>query len=301
MSFLARAIAVIVCFCFAPVAQSYWQSRDSNYNIAISSGYVGPGDLTTFSAWWGLRAYSAAKRGTAAANVCDAADAHCGDLSTNATSGTITSFVMSGGSGVDCSAVACTIKTLYDQTGNGNDVTQATINIRPKLLINSASCPSLSLPCGFWDTTATAPRLRGTITTVNQPFSISTVAKRTGNNTLFGPIVTGSGFGVYFDHAVNQAIIYAGTLSSAVAAADGSFHALNGTFNGASSALMVDGSDTTGLSTGAGSFANPTSFGDEGTTALTLTGISTEGGVFSGGSNATRSALNSNQRTYWGF
>jgi hypothetical protein len=48
-------------------AQAFWQSRDSNYNIAISAGasYTGPGDVVSgATAWYGLRAYNAAYAAT---------------------------------------------------------------------------------------------------------------------------------------------------------------------------------------------------------------------------------------------
>jgi len=39
----------------------------------VSVAYVGPGDIINpaGTAWWGLRAFSAAKRGNAAVNVCN--------------------------------------------------------------------------------------------------------------------------------------------------------------------------------------------------------------------------------------
>jgi hypothetical protein len=53
-------------------------------------GYTGPGDIAPGAkAWWGLRAYSAAKRGTRAVNVCNVSDVACVDFNTDATTGTL--------------------------------------------------------------------------------------------------------------------------------------------------------------------------------------------------------------------
>src|SRR5215472_2356967 len=77
-------------------------------------GYQGPGDVVSgATAWWGYRAYNAAKCGTAAVNVCNVSDVVCADQSTSATTGQL--FLNTVG-GTNCvSAGPCTNKTLYDQ------------------------------------------------------------------------------------------------------------------------------------------------------------------------------------------
>lgn len=48
-------------------AQAFWQSRDSNYNVSITSAssYVGPGDVIASAiVWYGVRGYSAAYAAT---------------------------------------------------------------------------------------------------------------------------------------------------------------------------------------------------------------------------------------------
>lgn len=263
-----------------------------------SVAYVGPGDLDTFSAWWGLRGYATAYAGNAA-NICTPLDAVCLDVTI--VSGNLNTTTL-GTLACNNSTTICTAKTLYDQTGNGNDVTQATSGLRPVYIAPGAAngCTTTAFPC-LSLTRASAQRLRGTITTVTQPYTISGVAKRTGSTTSFNPVIAGNGFGLFFTNAVNNAIIYAGTISGTVGATDNAFHAMNGTFNNASSALMVDGADTTGLTTGLGSFANAISIGDDGVGTNSLDGRFVEGGILSGGSNAIRLRQNNNSRAYWGF
>ena len=97
-------------------------------------------------------------------------------------------------------------------------------------------------------------------------------------------------------------VLYAGSVSAAVTANDNAFHAANSVFNGSSSILMVDGSDTTGLVAGAGSIANPISVGDDGGGASFMTGYVAEVGIWSTAFSGTnRTNINSNQHSYWGF
>ena len=261
-------------------------------------GYVGPGDVTTFSAWWGLRGYNTAYSGNAA-NICTPLDALCLDVAIVA--GALNTTTL-GTLACNNTTTICTVKTLYDQTGNGNSVTQATIATRPKYVAPGAAngCPTTLLPCMSFAGTVTNQFLRGTITTINQQFSISAVVERSADTSSFNPYLTGGGFGGYFLNSTNNVMIYAGTVSSAVAASDNSYHSLQSVFNSAASILTVDGVDTTGLDVSTGAFSTPTSIGDNGAGGNFLGGFLSEDGVASGGFSGTvRTNLCHNQRLYY--
>lgn len=92
--------------------------------VSLPSSYVGPGDIVSgWSAFWGLRAFSAATVGNkiinARGNDGTTADIH--SLSSGALdSVTLAAFIVSHGS-------PTTITRFYDQTGNGNDIVQGTV------------------------------------------------------------------------------------------------------------------------------------------------------------------------------
>jgi hypothetical protein len=48
--------------------------------FASGGGYVGPGDIVSFTAWWGFRAYSAARAGTKAIRIVRASDSAQSDI-----------------------------------------------------------------------------------------------------------------------------------------------------------------------------------------------------------------------------
>ena len=89
------------------------------------NAYVGPGDIVSgATAWYGLRAYSAAIAATGtqkAINIRRASDNTTKDIlirkSGNLDPTTAATF---------CASTTCYVTTWYDQTGNGNDVAQGT-------------------------------------------------------------------------------------------------------------------------------------------------------------------------------
>jgi len=284
--FIAFIFATALCF-----AQRGQQLLISQKISAVS--YTGPGDIITTNtlAWWGLRAWSAATRGNAAANVCDSGDAHCVDALTDATTGNL--IVPS--SNPNCGSSACTVKKLYDQTAGGNcggscDLVQATEANRPVL---TTSCIG-SLTCMTWTASQTLLSAAGT-TTVNDPFTFSTVVIRTASGTG-NPLIIGVENGqvqLSFFLTANTVFGYGGNAVFGTAA-DNSFHAMQMLFNGASANLYIDGTPNTGNDGG-------TVLAGKLCMSIGVVGSSTEGGMWSADKSANFSALNSNQHTYWGF
>lgn len=264
----------------------------------LSTDYVGPGNVVPSAlAWWGLRCYNNAKAGASQAiNIRRASDSTTTDIGLTATCNldvaTATTF---------CASTTCFVTKVYDQTGNGRNIAQATAANQPQLIL---SCLG-SLPCmrfdgvnDYLDTTAFAQA---------QPFTVSDVATRTGNFTTIGTLIRGDNgtqFIFRYAGAANQVHMYAGTSPAAKTASDSAWHAFNVVFNGASSVLKVDATDNTvnagtnGLTGGAQNLTVGTVPGGG---SEYFTGDLTEEGVWGSGFSATsRTNMCNNQYTYWG-
>jgi hypothetical protein len=145
-------------------------------DAAPSGGaYTGPGDLAGLSgayAWWGLRAYNnavAAAHGNVV-RVCNSSGTGAIDITANS-DGTITPPGATA-----CGGSACTlVTTLYDQTGNGRHLTQATTASMPTF--NGTGVLSMSVFNQFGGTNLFTAAL-----TLPQPFSVSTIVTRVTNN-----------------------------------------------------------------------------------------------------------------------
>ncbi len=289
---MKRVLLLALALCLGvSTAGSYWQSR-SQVGVGGAAAYSGPGDIVGAArVWWGLRGYNAAFSG-AIANICDTATgAVCADATWSG--GTLTLPTIGG---LVCGVgVTCNVKTLYDQTGNGINATQATNANRPALTINCVS----TLPCM---TFSGSQRLVSGNVVGNQPLTISTVANLTGSPSgspravEIGNIAIALGWGP----SANSPFVYAGTVLAS-SATDGSFHAMQGIVNGGSSTLYIDGSATNG-NAGAAADTNIVNIGDCFPNTCGLTGNITEVGIwgaaFTGGQ---QSSMNSNQHSYWGF
>lgn len=227
--------------------------------------YQGVGDIIGgATAYWDLSAYSLATTGTKAANICNAGDANCADVNTLANGmfdvTTATSAPLNcGGTGG-----TCTIKTLYDQTGNGHDATQATISKRPPLALN---CIGLTIPCMTLSSAAATSLVAAISVTQAQPWTALAVFKETGtdaggnmlsdfnvgNNELF-VVNSGNNFG-----------LFAAPTETSAAAARNNWHAGMGKASGATSEIVVDGTPTSPLTIGTGSFTGQFAIGQDGT------------------------------------
>lgn len=284
---------------------AYSQANPQQILIALGSKYSGPGDVVSGAmAWWGLRAYSNAKAGTKAANICNASDTNCADVNT-LTNGNF-DVATSQGAPLNCGGAGgtCTVKTLYDQSGStlcigstACNLTNTTIANRPTLTFNCVG----ALPCMTWASpTVQVLSSLGLIATQSQPFSVSAVGERTGAFTSIGDIAGGAsnGFQFGFGGSANTALLYAGTITTATAA-DSTLHALQGLANGASSVISVDGSPTN-VSAGANTLFSGSVL-TMGKNNNGLTGLVMEQGLWGSSISSSFSALSINQHAYWGF
>lgn len=293
----ALLLAGLVCITQQPTS-AYWQSRDSNYNIAISGGapaYTGIGDILAQTFWGGFRAYSSATRGTKAINACIPADAACADLSTDATTGLLVVSTIGGSS---CSVVTCTIKTLYDKAST-NDATQATIGSRPTLTANS-------LNTAWCMTFAGGQALIGVNYTSSQPYSMLAVTKPTSNTGDQGIMGVDNGTfagGILNHSSTGNFQIYSGNTIAAATTLN-TWHAYQGVFNGVLNGVNAqDGSEVTGDGGSQSLTAYPLNIGQEGTASQPYTGLICEVGYLNAGySGANRTAMNTNMHgAYGGF
>ncbi len=299
------AAAVAICCMTAP-ALSYWQSRDQ-ITVGAPASYSGPGDVQAFSVWWGLRAYTLATAGTKSANICNSGDANCADINTLANGNF--DVATATGAPLNCGGAGgtCTVKTLYDKTGNllctgsvACDITNSTIATRPTLVLNCLG----TLPCLGLSSTQTLITTTSLVSSMTQIYSVYGVGNRTGGTTSFSDITSNSGatnVQMGFGTSANTAAMYAGNVATKTSVADNSFHNIISIFNGVSSTLYADGSSSTvdaGTgATGTGKFC----ITGIGCTGNGLTGQVVEAGWKNSDITSVLSALNSNVHSYWGF
>lgn len=281
---------------------------------AASGGasYNGPGDIVSGAlGWWGLRCYNNAYSG----NVADIVDSGTGNTTgtrLQCASGVVSALVSGSActfvTGNACSplattcAVACLVPTLYDQSGNSLTMVSAggggAPTSAPKIILNNlGTLPSVQciVSSGHW--------MRNAGITQAQGLQISYVSNRNNNTTtLQRGVFASNGVSIYVGYSSSLATAEINAGSSAdLGATDNAFHAYQAGFNGASSNLMIDGTANTGLSVGTAGLSGTMSICGN-TFAANFDGYFQEVGIWAGlfsGPNET--AMNNNQRAYWGF
>ena len=195
-----------------------------------------------------------------------------------------------------CAATSCFVVTMYDQSGNSRDITQATPANQPALVfncVNGLACfqntanlmglttvANVTPATGVVSMAAVAARLAGT--------GQCTVVRQNGaaNNRLNG---RGGASGFQLMSAVGAIF---------VVVTEGAWHSLVGVINGASSSLTSEGPSATGSVTGNTSLGTQGSAGVASTTCAQTELIVWDNYVLTAGETT---ALIGNQRSYWGF
>lgn len=271
-------------------------AASSSFTTDAAVGYVGPGDIVaSANGWWGLRAYSAAAAGGQCVRLIRASDSTQQDFNTLANgsldiASIVTFLALTTGK----------VVTIYDQSGGGLHLTQASSTLRPTFTLNAIGVlPAMQFtksgPHGLTATGLASPPA--------QPFTVSFVAERNGDTTLFGDVFATAGGNVQigFGNAVNTVAEFAGSIVTA-AAADNAFHAVQAIMNGASSDLVVEGSSNT---VSPGTLATSAAIGigfPNGGGGNALTGLVMEVGLWTGAFSAgNKTAMNTNQHTFYGF
>jgi hypothetical protein len=136
------------------------------------------------------------------------------------------------------------------------------------------------------------------------PLTFSTVFNPTAGgagNDLVSENNSGNEVYTHESGAANQADAFFGAVLSATAS-DGSTHAMQTLINGASSAMYIDGTNTTG-NAGAGGYnsSGVLGLGCFSPNIHLFVGNIFEAGIWAADKSANNSSVNSNQHSYWGF
>ncbi|HEV2334979.1 MAG TPA: hypothetical protein VGS13_05745 [Stellaceae bacterium] len=313
---LAAFIAVISLGCVAAGQAQVGTVGGPGFYAPAAAGYTGPGDITSFTAWYGLRAYTAAEAAAATAKMinienmtsthtCDVIVATSGGLgvTANCSSGADNGKVVWNGSTGFCDGVVCAVLTVYDRTGGGRDVTTTAATSHPAVLVQN--CLHTTLPCiqmplsgaggtQFFQSAANFTPATGLV-------SISAVGNRSSGTTEVLWLQEDGGN----NRSKNTSANTHACLSSAGAinqtASDGNWHAFGCILGGAGTTTnVVDGATTTGTlsaNTTAGKIFVLQNNGSTGNV-----GELTEAGFADNvaWSSTTIAALHANQSAYWG-
>jgi hypothetical protein len=263
--------------------------------LPVAPTYTGPGDVIAgATAWWGLRAYSAAAIGSNAVRIIRASDSTQQNFVTLADGSvdvaSITSFL---------NATTGKVVTLFDQTGNGFDATQATDANRPTIALNVVNGqPVVRGGAGLLLQSGV------TVSNYSAPNSFSSVVKRTGATSSQASWAgdTNNNFLLQYKDAANTVRMWSGSFVENANATEGSWHTVHCLNNGASSSVVVDGGTPATGDTGGGTIGSGTAFivCNDGFTTNYL-GDLVEHGVWPGDKSASFNNLDANQGTYWGI
>jgi hypothetical protein len=276
------------------------------HHNAAAAGYSGPGDVKTFAVWWGTYAYSAAKRGTKALNVCNVSDVACADVNSDATTGLVPDPTIGGVlCGTTVGVNVCTIKTWYDQTGNGFDEVQATIANRATFV---PSCSGLTgAVCGT--ASSTAAYATASNFTQTQGFSVAWVAKHNSATGTIDDVIGGRDASTPLDFGsttvANQIQINAGA-STPATASDAAWHGVSGSINNGviTANVTVDATNSAPGGGGSHDFSGgfPLEFLTNYSSSSPWKGQVASGGVAAGTFNTTeQAAVNAASKTILGY
>jgi hypothetical protein len=224
---------------------------------AAGASYTGPGDITTMTAWYGLRAIS----GTAASSnaklipvkrisdnhTCDILAASTGGFGVTgscSTGGDNGNVIWNGSTGFcdGSSGTDCIVDSLYDLTGGGRDVAFSG-TIHPALVKN---CLNTSLPC-IQQTLGTGASQQyyasaSNFTPATGTNSASMVVNRSAGTTVI-TWVTENAANNNNQHSANQYRCVGGSSGLiAATASDANWHAQACIMQGSGSLVVVDGS-----------------------------------------------------------
>jgi hypothetical protein len=273
---------------------------EGNFNAGIPTSvapYVGPGDIVSgATAWWGLRAYSAATAGTKAINIRASGDNATADINTltngNLDVVTVSSFLTTHGG-------TAFLTKMYDQTGGGNDVAQATAANQPSLVLSGlGSLPIIDATGGVWLDAVTFPGPTAqqytwslVFLSVNDSAQHVVLGDASGESIGIYPAGSGGGFYASINNTNN------------IAATDGTWYAYQVLGNGVSGNINQNGTSHVD-NYGASAWAAQAHYFNYSPANSILAGQmqGTEAGFWpSGFSTVQMSNMAANQQNYWGF
>ena len=145
MRYVVAAILGFVALSLANPASSFWQSRDSNYNLAIASVvYAGPCDVATGGC---AAAYSVTR---------SMRSAYAGSLfqlsngSSTLDVGQVGHVADLSGIPAFCAGKTCVYSKIYDQSGNGADLLPATTGTAAPSTCTTGNASGLNCASAYW-------------------------------------------------------------------------------------------------------------------------------------------------------
>jgi hypothetical protein len=257
-----------------------------------AAAYEGPGDIISsgWITWYGLRAFSAATRGDPCCRIKKNTGGAETDINTDATTGIVDVAAivahLSGDTG--------TFLKFYDQATSTHDVEQG-VGVPGSDAIAIVPSAFGAHYAGSYGRALSA----AVGTTYPQPYTFVGVGQQAdadGQAVLFR---NDAQIGFCFGGANDTAWLYGGGAGASVAAVDDTPHALIVVFDGASSILRVENTETGSLAGSTFTIASATPFSFPGDSALQY---AFEGGAIDGIVGGTeRTALAANMMTYYGI
>lgn len=264
--------------------------------------FQGPGDISSgaIGFWSCGRAYNAAYA-TGLNAACDVVDTATG-LTTCTLHFLSTGYVNTTECNATACATACSVTKMYDQTGTGNHVVQATLANMPALTFSAQN----GLPCPA-GTGSAATRLAtaGNITQA-APFTMTAVTERTGSNTTLQTIMNNGNLNLLRFAAATNSIAAANSTVVTLTANDSAFHAILNVASGTAPLFAIDSNANTSASTtGTTAMASPENIMGRSTGAQgLLAGFVCESGIWPSDLNSTFVAMLANMRSStvgWNF
>jgi hypothetical protein len=275
--------------------------------VTAAATYTGPGDIVSGALFfYGGKAYSAAlaAANTPLYNAARVADGHTCDIlaATGGGAGNTANCSNSGDNGEAATTfctTTCHAAEIYDQIGTGCGGSNCNISIasdgeRP---IITFSGTNMYLVCaGACDGTTT------NAISITQPFTLSSVI----NNSSEGVQSNWWGcsplqYGVQ-NIGANTWFIFAGGAVPSASATDGSFHAIQGVYNNASSDIYIDGSaNASNLSSNTGCTTTGMQLFEFGGTQQVQGSLGQLGVWLVAFTTGQKSSMNSNEHSNWGF
>lgn len=199
-----------------------------------------------------------------------------------------------------CNATTCFVVTWYDQSGGARDITQATAGNQPSFIFTCLG----TRPCVRVDTGTAALTAAGNVTPATGTMSLAAAANRsvgTGGVTISKE--TGGANSNRFQFAAGTAnawqLVANGSITFNATASDNVWHAGTTTMNGASSAITIDATNTTGTATGSVIAGAPgIGTGIAGTTVSQILSVFWDNVALTTGQ---RLYVNNGIRAWWGF
>lgn len=271
-------------------------ATETYFIVPAVVAYVGPGDVVSgAAAWWGLRAYSSAKVGTKAIRLIRASDSAQQDFNT-LTNGALDIASIS----TFLTSTTGKVVTLYDQTGNGFDITQSTDANRPDFLLNQLN----GLPIITF-ATASSQYLTyqgGAFSLTPQPISWFILCQTLGaDSNKYMMSCPGSAVAMIYGSIIQIFLAAPANSASNNNMTSGNYHSVLGVFNSASSLISIDAVNDLTVNPGTNAVSADNIYLGCFNGALAFSTMDfLECGMWSGDQRSLRSAMNTNEVNYWG-